>query len=76
MIMIKLNDGVLLGVTRLNVERLTAGQPIHFILSRPITVTSIALAFGETKPDIVRQFEAAGVEVPQAVKDATDRDPL
>jgi hypothetical protein len=67
-------DRLVLGVTRANVERLTQGQPIKADLLRK--VSSVLIMFGETKPDILRLVEEAGIDVPDAWKKSAEADPL
>lgn len=65
---------LVVGVTRGNVDRLTDGQPMRIQLLKP--VKDILVVFGETKPDIIAELEAAGARFEQAHKDAAQRDPL
>lgn len=77
MIVMMLSDGLVIGLTNRNMEHLTSGSnPAFLKLHRPLTVQSIMVIRGDTKPDILRQIEAAGVEVPALVKEAAERDPL
>ena len=71
------DDGKLVvGVTRGNVDRLTDGKPL---VIRPLAhrrVTEILVLFGEDKPSILRQLEAAGVDIADAWKAAAESEPL
>lgn len=70
-----IDDLVVVGITRKNVEKLTAHQPMKIDLRRP--VSQVLVVFGETKPDIIAELEASGgVQFEQAHKDAAQRDPL
>lgn len=68
-------DRLFVGVTRGNVDRLTAGQPMRVALMDHKAVREIVVLFGEDKPAILAQVEAAGMEIPQAVKDSAAADP-
>lgn len=67
---------VLVGLTRENINRLTAGKPIHFTNTPMPELRDVGILFGETKVDILKQLEAAGVEVPDAYYAAAEKDPL
>jgi hypothetical protein len=69
-----INERLVVGVTRGNIDRLTAHRPMRIQLVRP--VSEILVVFGETKPDIIAEMEAAGAQFEQAHKDAAARDPL
>jgi hypothetical protein len=70
-----IDDLVVIGITRKNVEKLTAHQPMKVDLRRG--VTQMLVVFGETKPDIIAELETAGgIQFEQAHKDAAQRDPL
>lgn len=66
---------LVVGVTRGSIERLTAGQPLKIALLRQ-PVNEIAVVFGETKPEILRALEDAGIEVADVHKAAAAADPL
>jgi hypothetical protein len=68
-------DVVVLGITRANVEKLTSGQPIMVSLASPKRPSKVAIVFGETKLAILADMEKAGMDVPQAVKDAVAQEP-
>lgn len=76
MIQAYMGDMLLLGVTRGNIERLTAGKPIHVQVVDHATIRRVGVVFGEDKPAIIAQLEAAGVEIAQAMKDSAAEDPL
>lgn len=68
------NEVLIVGVTRKNVERLTAHQPIKIDLQR--AVSRVLVVFGETKPAIIAELEAnGGVMFEQSHKDAAEHDP-
>lgn len=68
-------DGkVIVGITRGNVERLTAGRPIRVQLLRQ-NVTEVLVLFGEDKPAILRQLEEAGMDIAAVWKADAERDP-
>jgi hypothetical protein len=70
------DDRMIVGITRKNVERLTDGKPL---VIRPIAhrrVTEILVLFGEDKPAILRQLEAAGMDIAEAWKASAESDPL
>jgi hypothetical protein len=69
-------DILVMGVTRTNVDRLTAGQPIKVAVVEHKRVKTILLVFGETKSDILAGLEKAGMEIPQAMKDSAAADPI
>lgn len=67
-------DMLIMGVTRENLNRLIAQQPIQIDVQRHIS--RIAIVFGETKPDIVAELVKAGLEVADVHKAAAEADPL
>ena len=80
MMIMRMGHRTIVGLTKKNIEKLMAGEPLHFGNS-PLTfqqtpLGSVAFVYGETKPDILRAFEASGVEVLQTYHDAAARDPL
>lgn len=62
------------GITRGNVDRLTAGMPLVLRALQPADVSLVV--FGEDKPSILRQLQANGVEVWDAHMAAAQADPL
>ena len=76
MIQAYMGDMLLLGVTRGNIERLTAGKPIHVQVVGHAIVRRVGILFGEDKPAILKQLEEAGVEIAQAMKDSVAAEPL
>ena len=68
------DDLLIVGVTRGNIDRLTAHQPMKIDLIKP--VARVLVVFGDTKPDIIAELESAGMQFEQSHKDAADKDPL
>ena len=68
------DDLLVVGVTRGNIDRLTAHRPMKIDLVKP--VSRILVVFGEDKPAIVRELEAAGMEFADVHKAAANADPL
>jgi hypothetical protein len=68
------DDLLIVGVTRGNINKLTAHQPMKIDIIKP--VSRVLVVFGETKPDIIAELESAGAQFEQAHKDAAERDPL
>ena len=53
---------VLLGLSRLNCERLLAGKPIHIHLSElGVTGPEVIICAGETEETIIKELEAVGM---------------
>ena len=69
-------DKLIVGVTRGNIDRLTAGKPMRVQIVEHANVREILVVFGEDKPSILAQLEAAGAEIAQAMKDSAAADPL
>jgi len=69
-----IGEKMVVGVTRGNVTRL-ADQNKPLIIKLQKSVTEIMVVFGETKPDILRQLETAGAEIPNVVRLAAEADP-
>lgn len=68
-------DLLVIGITRGNVDRLTAGQPIMTDLQR--RVDRVVIFFGETKPAIIEEIEAkTPFRFEAAHKAAAEADPL
>jgi hypothetical protein len=76
MMVMRLGGKIMIGLTRGNIERLTAGDPIQFAGGPVWELREVAIMFGETKPDILKQLEAAGVEVLDVHRRAAEADPL
>jgi hypothetical protein len=59
---------VLLGLSRENVDRLTAGQPIRVDLDALLPdgppPSEVLLTFGESEQSIVDELRAAGIRMP------------
>lgn len=66
-------DKMVVGVTRGNIERLTAGRPLMIQLVK--SVEQILVVFGESKLDIIQQLEDAGLEFAESAKAAAEADP-
>lgn len=68
-------DLLMIGVTRGNIEKLTAGQPIFVAeLHRP--VRALVIVFGETKPDVIAAVErATSIPFEESHKAAAMEDP-
>lgn len=73
MIQLYARNVVYVGITALNVEKLTRGLPLRFPLAR--AAKDIVILYGPSKIDIVRQLEEAGVEIPPLVRQTCLRDP-
>ena len=76
MMVLRAGGKIIVGLTRGNLDRLVAGKPIHFTDSPMPELRTVAIVFGETKPDILTQLEAEGVEVLDAHRRAAESDPL
>lgn len=70
-----LGDKMVCGITRGNVTKLVdEKQPMVIRLAK--SVSEVMVIFGETKPDILRQLEEAGAEIPDALKRSAEEAPL
>ena len=76
MLVLRAGGKVLVGLTRENITRLIAGKPIHFTNTPMPELRDVGIMFGETKIDILKQLEAAGVDVSPAHYAAAEEDPL
>ena len=78
MIMIFSEKGALiLGLTRENLIRLETTNPIFLDCTRPLaSVEHIMVLFGETKVELLDKLAQAGLEIPQAIRDDAEADPL
>jgi hypothetical protein len=75
MLQMYVGDLLIVGVTRANVEKLTAHQPMLIRLAKP--ATAVCLVFGETKPAILTQVEQEmQIEIADVLKAAAAADPL
>lgn len=65
---------LILGLSRANTDRLTAGQPIHVapreLVRLGLPEMTIVIHYGETERDILDEFAAHGVDVQPAASDA------
>ena len=68
------DDLLIVGVTRGNIDRLTAHRPMKIDIMKPIK--QVLIVFGETKPDIIAELESAGAQFENVHKAAAERDPL
>lgn len=69
-------ERLIVGVTRGNIDRLTAGKPMRVQIAEHVSVREVIVVFGEDKHAIVAELESAGLEFAQAHKDAVAADPL
>jgi hypothetical protein len=64
---------LIVGVTRGNVDRLTAGQPMKFDVVRP--VQTVVVVFGENKPAILEELKKGPFEIPKIIFEEAEKDP-
>lgn len=76
MIQVYCGDKLIVGVTRGNIDRLTAGQPMVMRIVDYLRIRDVIVLFGEDKPAILEQCEAAGMEIPEVIKEWAVADPL
>ena len=69
-------DRLIVGVTRGNIDRLTAGKPMVVRFADHANIREVFVLFGEDKPAILQQLEDAGLEIAKAMKDSAVDDPL
>jgi hypothetical protein len=75
MLMFGSNGHLMIGLTKGNVEKLTAGLPASITGPRLMSVQTIRVVYGETKVEILAKLEAEGVEIADAIKKAAIEDP-
>lgn len=75
MIQAYIGTRLVVGVTRGNIDKLTNGHPILIELLKRHSVREIVVLFGEDKPAILAEMEAAGLEIAEAWKESARNDP-
>lgn len=74
MLQIYMNRTVYIGLTAVNLDRLQRSMPIRFPLA--VGADTVVLVYGHNKLRILDQLAEAGIEIPNAVREAVTLDPL
>ena len=74
MLQLYIGELLLLGLTKVNVDRLQQGMPIVLQIKKE-GMKEISIMYGETKVDIIGQLEKSGAEIPDWMWDSVREDP-
>jgi hypothetical protein len=69
------DDLMIIGLTKLNVERLQTVNPITFKGPYAKPVKDLVIVYGDDKPAILAKLEEGGIEIPQYIRDHARDDP-
>lgn len=66
MIQLYTDEGLIIGLTKMNIDRLKDKKPISIDIR--MNIKKLTIIYGDTKPDMIADIEKAGLELPEVVK--------
>jgi len=70
-----MGDMLMLGITKMNLGKLTEGKPIYFEQKGKEPIRRIAIVYGESKIAILEELEKNGMKIPNWIWNAARNDP-